>query len=161
MIEQRGRVVALSGDEARVRLGGQSGCAACDAGRGCGAGLFGRLLQRGDTEVTVVNRLGLAPGAPVTLGIAESDYLALVMALFGWPLLAALAGAALAHALAAPALGGSPWALDVATAAGGLAAGAAVLWRGRRSMPDRFTRLSLQMLAPSDDLECVSSERHP
>ena len=41
----------------QVRVGGQSGCAACDAGKGCGAGLFGKLLRRNPVELELVNEI--------------------------------------------------------------------------------------------------------
>jgi sigma-E factor negative regulatory protein RseC len=97
MIEQQGIVVALDGSSARVRLGGRSGCSVCDSGRGCGAGVFGRMLRRRPVELTLGNRLGVSPGQPVMLGLSESVYLALVARLYLLPLLAGLAGAVLGH----------------------------------------------------------------
>ncbi|MEJ2385650.1 MAG: hypothetical protein P8Y54_14930 [Xanthomonadales bacterium] len=54
MIEQQGRVTGAAGSQVRVRLGGTSGCTTCDAGRGCGAGVFGRLLQRRPVELELL-----------------------------------------------------------------------------------------------------------
>lgn len=160
MIEQRGRVTRIDGDAAQVRLGGQSGCPACDAGEGCGAGIFGRLLRRSGAEVTVANRRGARPGQSVMLGIPESTYLSLVMGLYGWPLLAALAGAVLAFQAGLPVFGDQGWRIDVAAALGGILAGGLVLYRSRRRLPQRFTRLSLEMLESPVQLDCVSADRN-
>ncbi|NIP19089.1 MAG: hypothetical protein GWM87_13730 [Xanthomonadales bacterium] len=77
---------------ARVSVGGQGGCTACDAGRGCGAGLFGRLLRRKPFELELPNKVGATAGQAVTLGMPESLFMRLVLRLYGWPLLAALTG---------------------------------------------------------------------
>jgi len=161
VIEQRGRVISLDGGDAWVRVGGQSGCPTCDSGQGCGAGLFGRLLRRSAPEVRVVNHLQVRPGQPVVLGIPEHAYLSLVMRLYGWPLLAGVAGAWFGHALAAPRAGGSVPILDLAAAAGGLLAAGIVLSLLRRSLPQRFTRLSPELLQSEHNLDCLVEDRHP
>ena len=160
MIEQQGRVVALEGDTARVRLGGQSGCAACDAGQGCGAGLFGRLLQRAPAEVQVDNTFQARTGDAVSVGMEESRYLALVMGLYGWPLVGGLLGAALAYYVGTLWLPESALLLDAVTAAGGLLVGGAWLRRSHRRLPARFTSLSLAMLEPAVHLDCASTDRN-
>ena len=137
MIAQQGRVIALSGDDAVVRIGGRSGCAACDAGKGCGAGIFGRLLNRNPVAVEVPNSIDAAIGQAVEVGIAEERFLALVGRLYAAPLIAGLMGAAggfvtgSKFGLAAPGL-------DLATLAGAILAGATTMaWvrRGLREFP--------------------------
>ena len=159
MIEQQGRVTAVEGDRARVRVGGRSGCAACDAGRGCGAGIFGRLLNRRPAEVRVVNRLGLRPGAPVRIGLSERAFLGLVMRLYGWPLLAGLGSAILAWAAISAPMGSVAWQSDLAVAAAGFLGGALALRVARRSLRRAFTRLSPVMLDAAD-LDCRPTHRH-
>jgi positive regulator of sigma E activity len=100
MIEQQGRVVREMAGNAVVMVGGQSGCPACDAGKGCGAGVFGKLLQRREMTLVLVNSLEARPGQTVILGIAENLFLRLLLRLYIWPLLAALFGAACGHYLA-------------------------------------------------------------
>jgi sigma-E factor negative regulatory protein RseC len=99
MIEQQGQVVAVSGDLASVRLGGNSGCPACDAGKGCGAGVFGRLLQRKPSILELDNTLEASAGQAVIVGLPESLFLRLVLRLYLTPVLAGLAGAASGHYL--------------------------------------------------------------
>ena len=83
MLEQQGQVVATAGGRASVRLGGQTGCAACDAGRGCGAGLFGRLLRRRPVVLEFDNHLDARCGQEVLVGLSERWFLQLV-ARFTW-----------------------------------------------------------------------------
>jgi sigma-E factor negative regulatory protein RseC len=97
MIEQQGLVVAVSGDFASVRLGGKSTCAACNAGKGCGAGIFGRLLKRKPVLLELQNGPGARVGQPVMVGLSETLFLRLVFNFYLFPLLAGLAGAAIGH----------------------------------------------------------------
>jgi len=136
LIEQQARVSRSGGATAWVRIGGQAGCTACDAGRGCGAGVFGKLLRRRPVEIEVANLIGATEGQAVRLAIAETLFLRLVARLYGWPLLAGLAGAAAAQWLSVAAGAGSAE-TDLAAAAGGLAAVAALLiLRDRTTTPD-------------------------
>lgn len=94
MIEQNVQVVRCQDDRLWVRLGSQSGCTACDNGNGCGAGLFARLLQRKPVVLELKrNDLSVKAGQMLTLAFPEQVYLKLIFASYGWPLLAALAGA--------------------------------------------------------------------
>jgi sigma-E factor negative regulatory protein RseC len=151
MIEQQGRVVAAAGARVRVRLGGTSGCTACDAGRGCGAGVFGRLLRRRPVELEFDNPVGAKPGQAVMVGLPESLFLALTLRLYLLPLLAGLAGAVVGHALAQRAgLDGA--ALDFSAALGGVVLALLALRRAHRRQiefsPDRVVKL-LRIVNPS------------
>lgn len=97
MIEQQGRIVRASDESAWVTIGPRGGCSACDAGQGCGAGLFGRLLQRKPLTVRVANPARLGVGRSVVLGIPELFFLRLVLRLYALPLVAGLAGAVFCH----------------------------------------------------------------
>jgi sigma-E factor negative regulatory protein RseC len=133
MIEQQGQVIAVSGDLARVRLGGSSGCPACDAGKGCGAGIFGRMLQRKPTVLDLDNTLDARAGQAVVLGLPESIFLRLVFRLYLTPLLAGLAGAALGHYLSIQA-GAGPAVMDGSSLLGAvMAALIGLLWSRKRS----------------------------
>lgn len=123
--------MSVSGDIARVRLGGTSGCTACDAGRGCGAGLFGRLLRRRPVVLELRNGVRAEPDEPVIVGLPESLFLGLLTRLYLLPLLAGLAGATVAH-LGASALEFGTAATDLATFAGALIAAAAVVYNNRQ-----------------------------
>jgi sigma-E factor negative regulatory protein RseC len=100
LIEQQARVLHLVGSSVRVRIGGQSGCSACDEGKGCGAGLFGRMLRRKPIEMELPNSIGASDGQAVQLGLSESLFLKLVFRLYGWPLIAALVGGAAGFSIA-------------------------------------------------------------
>ena len=65
MIEQQARVLRADDLQVVVRIGGQTGCAACDAGQGCGAGLFGKLLRRNPVELQLTNDIGASAGQSI------------------------------------------------------------------------------------------------
>lgn len=160
MIEQRGRVTELDGEHAWVKIGGQSGCPACDAGEGCGAGLFGRLLNRSEARVRIRNEACAQPGEAVVLGLDEGAYLALVLRLYGLPLVAGLGGAMLAVYLLGPRFEDALPARDLLAACGGILSAALALGIGRRQLPERFTRLSPRMLNTTQALDCAGSDRN-
>lgn len=123
MIEQNVQVVRCHGDRFWVRLGSQSGCTACDNGTGCGAGVFAKLLQRKAVIIELArNDMCIEPGQMVTLAFSEKIYLKLVLASYGWPLLAALAGALAGHGLGLW-LQFGPALIDALTLSSGLLAG--------------------------------------
>lgn len=127
MIEQNVQVVACRGGRIWVRMGSQSGCTACDNGNGCGAGVFAKLLQRKPVVLELEqNESGVKPGQMVTLAFPEQVYIKLVLASYGWPLLAALAGAFAGHGLATW-LQLGPGSIDTLTLLVGLLSGAFVM----------------------------------
>lgn len=127
MIEQSGQLMRTSDGRAWVRLGGQVGCPACDAGHGCGAGLFGRLLRRRQVEIELDNPIGAQAGQAVRVGLPETAFLALVWNAWGLPLLAGLAGSLICHQILVPMAVGHAL-RDAATLAAGIAA-AVLAWR--------------------------------
>jgi len=100
MIEQQGQVVSVDRGRVAVRLGGSSGCTTCDAGKGCGAGVFGRLLRRRPVVLDFNDELHSRVGQPVIVGLPETLLLRLVFRFYLLPLVAGLAGAAFGHYLA-------------------------------------------------------------
>jgi len=116
MIEQNVQVVRCAEERIWVRMGSQSGCTACDNGNGCGAGVFAKLLQRKPAIIEL-------PRQQVdVLAFPEQVYLKMVLAYYGWPLVVALIGAAVAYGLGAWLQLGAVT-LDVITLLGGLLAG--------------------------------------
>jgi positive regulator of sigma E activity len=102
MIEQNVQVLQCSDEQLKVRLGAQAGCTACDSGMGCGAGLFAKLIQRKPVVLELArNDIEVKEGQMLTLAFPEQLYLKLVIASYGWPLLASLAGAFAGHSAAA------------------------------------------------------------
>jgi len=123
MIEQNVQVVRCTEQNVWVRLGSQSGCTACDNGKGCGAGVFAKLLQRKPAIIELPRQgVDIEPGQMVTLAFPEQVYLRMVLTYYGWPLLAALAGAAAAFTLGNRLQMGSVM-LDAVTLLGGVLAG--------------------------------------
>jgi len=119
MIEQQGRVLRVEAGRASITFQAVSGCPACDAGKGCGAGVFGRLVQRKPMTLVLDEQPGLTPGQAVMVGIPEAYFLRLLVKLYLAPVLAGLAGAILGHYLAMLwSLQG--FALDLAALAGAL-----------------------------------------
>ena len=137
MIEQQGKVIAAEAGQISVRLGASTGCSACDAGKGCGAGVFGRLLQRKPVTLDFENSIGAQPGQAVMVGLPEALFMTLVMRLYAWPILAGLTGAVLGY-LVANGLGADRWVSDVASLSGGVIAAAQVM-RWVRKRPVEFS----------------------
>ena len=132
MIEQQGQVVSVSPERVSVRLGGNSGCSVCDAGNGCGAGIFGRLLNRKAVVLDLNNGLDSRVGQVVIVGLPESLLLRLVFRLYMLPLVAGLAGAVLGHYIAVRIDAGDVL-VDGAALLGAVLAGASALtWNHKR-----------------------------
>lgn len=94
MIEQNVHVLQCNDERVWVRMGSQTGCTACDNGQGCGAGLFAKLLQRKPVVLELArNDVDVEAGQMLTLAFPEQLFMKLVLTSYGWPLLAALAGA--------------------------------------------------------------------
>lgn len=145
MIEQQGRIVAAADGRARVRLGGMSGCPSCDQGKGCGAGIFGRMLRRHPVELELENGIGASDGQGVMVGISERIYLRLVARFYLLPLLAGLTGAAVAYYLSrflTVSQGGS----DVVSLVGGIACAAAAVIRNRKVSAEFPERIIVHLL---------------
>lgn len=140
MIEQQGKVVAIANGRAKVRLGGMSGCPSCDAGKGCGAGVFGRLLRRNPVELELENGINASDGQAVMVGISEGIFLRFITRFYLVPVLAGLTGAGIGYYLSVLMESGHAGS-DAITLLGGLACGAAtVLWnrKARMEFPEAF-----------------------
>jgi len=157
MIEQQGQVVELADGKARVRIGGRSGCPACDAGKGCGAGVFGRLLQRRPVVLELDNQVNAMCGQAVMVGLPEALFLNLISRLYLLPLLAGLGGAVIGHYLGG-AWAVSPGATDLLTLLFALMSGAAVIrWNNKLSgeFPANVTVHMLRVV----DIEKLENEQ--
>lgn len=157
MIEQQGQAVSESAGRVRVRLGGRSGCAACEAGRGCGAGVFGKLLKRRAIELEFDNRVGARSGQAVIVGVPEALFLGLVTRFYLFPLLAGLAGAGLGHYLGLRLGVGAGWS-DALALLAGLLAGAWVLRRGRAGPMDFSRGYTVHLLRVADQPDSIDDK---
>lgn len=140
MIEQQGRIVGVEDGLARVRLGGTSGCPSCDEGKGCGAGIFGRLLKRNPVELELENSIGASDGQAVMVGIPERIYLRLAARFYLLPLFAGLVGAAAVFYLSGL-MALSQGAADAASLVGGMGCAAVTVVRNRKvstEFPETF-----------------------
>ena len=159
MIEQQGQVTAVSGNLASVRLGGNSGCSACDAGRGCGAGIFGRLLRRKPAVLNLDNAINARIGQPVVVGLPESVFLRLVFHFYLLPLLAGLAGAVLGHYLSVTNQWGPSVTDGIALLGAMVGAAIALLWNRMRNR--EFPRINavhlLREINRANEDRCVGS----
>ena len=123
MIEQNVQVVRCEDERLWVRLGTRTGCPACADGIGCGAGLFARLLQHKPVVMELPrNGLSIEQGQMLTLAFPEQVYIKLVVNTYGWPLLAAWAGAYAGYSLSTG-LDFGPVMVDAGTLVSGLIAG--------------------------------------
>jgi len=154
LIEQQGKVLSAAGNRVSVRLGASSGCSACDAGKGCGAGVFGRLLQRQPVEMDFENTVGAEEGQAVIVGLPEVLFLSLVLRLYLYPLVAGLLGAVAGFFLASRVFSAGAW-IDLSTLASAVIAAASVL-RRNRSRPVEFPhKIAVHLLRT---VECKVSE---
>lgn len=147
MISQQGQVVARKDDRLEVRIGASFGCPACDAGKGCGAGIFGRLLKNRPVSVQVPNEIDARVGDAVQVGIAESGFLTLVLRLYAFPLVSGLVGIALGYASArAFALGSL--ASDLSGLVGGFVLGSIAVIHSRARLREFPLEMAVNLLPP-------------
>jgi sigma-E factor negative regulatory protein RseC len=91
-VEVWATVVAVEGDQARVRLE-ESGCGRCGGPGGCGGRLGGRLDCATGPIYRVSNPAGSVAGERVRVILPGSSVRRSAMAAYAYPLLALLAGA--------------------------------------------------------------------
>lgn len=122
MIEEQGRVLAISGRFAEVQTQRRGLCGLCAVQGACGTALLGRLLGRRPVQFRALNQAHARVGDRVLIGISEEGLLAAASAAYLGPILALIAGALLGEAL------GGPFA-DVASLFGaGLGFTLAIVW---------------------------------
>ncbi len=97
MIEQKVKVVKLFSDMAICESLSRTGCAKCEAGEGCGGGVFSKLFGSKTYQIEVLNKLQLQPGEKVTIGISESAITFGSLLLYFVPLLGLILGALIAE----------------------------------------------------------------
>ena len=151
MIEQHVQVIRCQGERMWVRMGSQSGCSACDNGKGCGAGLFSKLLRRKPVVIELErDNMEIEAGQMLTLAFPERVFIRLVLASYGWPLLAGLAGAVLGHSLCVW-LQVEAMMVDLGTLVGALSVGGAALRliRNRTDFELIFNTLQTTLYYPS------------
>jgi len=151
MIEQNVQVLRCENERIWVRMGTQSGCTACDNGKGCGAGIFAKLVQRKPVILELArNDMKVKAGQMLTLAFPEQVYMKLVFASYGWPLIGALTGALAGYSLGVW-LQFRPVLIDAVT----LTAGVLTAWfvmrffRTRKTVESIFDTLEMTVCIPS------------
>lgn len=71
MIEQTVKIVAIDGKEVWVESLSQTGCARCDAGQGCGGGVFSKLFGQKQYRMKIFNSLDADLEQNVVIGIPD------------------------------------------------------------------------------------------
>lgn len=99
MIQERARVLRVEGDTAWLRCESQAGCQRCAEGRGCGGGLFSRLLRGRLQEIPVEITEPVKTDDWVMLGLDPAAVQNAALLMYGLPLFLLLLGAALGDAL--------------------------------------------------------------
>ncbi len=102
MIENLAVVVEKHGDCVRLSTASPTGCARCDAGEGCGGGVFGKLIASRLRGLELRDpQLNLQTGQFVMLGLEEGVFLRATILTYFFPLLLLLIGAGLLRSLGA------------------------------------------------------------
>ena len=99
MIQERARVLRIADDVAWVRCETQAGCQRCAEGRGCGGGIFARLLGDRLQEIPVKMTDAVQPDDWVMVGLEPAAVQNAAFLMYGLPLLLLLLGAVLGDAM--------------------------------------------------------------
>ena len=153
MIENLAIVVERQGSQVRLATASQTGCARCDAGEGCGGGVFGKLIRRRLRGLLLDDQgLELKPGQHVVLGIESGVFIKAAALIYLLPLLGLLGAAMLAR------FGGGTDAWVALSGVAGLLAGAWAGPRFRRVYIDaRLQPRVLRRATTSDMSVCATS----
>jgi len=152
MIEQNVQVLRCDNERLWVRMGTRSGCSACDNGKGCGAGLFAKLIRHKPVILELArNQIKVEAGQMLTLAFPEQVYMQLVFVSYGWPLLAALAGALAGYSLGTW-LHFGPVLIDAVTLSGGVLAAWLIMrfFRSRKTEEGILNSMDMSICVPSN-----------
>lgn len=93
-LRQRLRVAGVQGGMVRLQADRLSGCAACAARAGCGAGALADLVEAGPLEISLPDTGGIAPGDKVIVTLPGGAFLGAAGLAYLVPPLALVLGAA-------------------------------------------------------------------
>lgn len=146
MILERARVVRCEDGRVWVSSESQSGCRRCAEGRGCGGGVFARLLGDRLRYIRIDSNETFAPGDIVMIGLDERALLAGAFLAYLVPVIGLLLGALLTSRIATG---------DAAVMLGaGVGFTLALLWlrrhAARHAADPRFEPRIVQRLAPDE-----------
>ena len=96
-----GTIISLtpvtSGRTAAIDIDGGAVCSRCASGKGCGAGLFGAGSGQRRLDATLPAGAEWQVGDRVSIELQPKNMLAAAAIVYGWPLLGAVGGAAVAY----------------------------------------------------------------
>lgn len=152
MIQERARVLWLAGDVAWVRCESLAGCQRCAEGRGCGGGIFARLLGDRLQEIPVKTTDTVRPDDWIMVGLEPAAVQNAAFLMYGLPLILLMLGAILGDVA-----GGD--AAAFAGAALGLGGGFLLARRlaGTGGMSARYQPVMLRRLDPGEP--CPAADR--
>jgi sigma-E factor negative regulatory protein RseC len=93
MIEERGRVIAILGDQARITAERRRACGQCNVSNACGTSLLERVFGRHPVELLARNPIGAQIGDEVVVGLSEQGLLRIAAAAYLVPILGLIIGA--------------------------------------------------------------------
>ncbi len=99
MIEQTVKVVAVKDDTVWVESLARHGCARCEAGQGCGGGIFAKLFGDKQFRMEISNSLLLKEGDNVVIGIPENSVTTASLWAYLLPLMGLLLGAVMGNSM--------------------------------------------------------------
>ncbi|MTW21734.1 SoxR reducing system RseC family protein [Allochromatium palmeri] len=117
MIEERGQVIAIVGDQVRITAERRSACGQCSVNNACGTSLLERVFGRHPVELLARNPIGAQVGDEVVVGLSEEGFLRTAAAAYLMPILGLIIGASLGERFG----GAHPQAASVLGALAGLA----------------------------------------
>lgn len=110
MIEEQGRVIDVTADQAWVQTIKSSTCAGCKAKKGCGHHLLAAGKGSGEAvHIRVPLSMPLQVGDQVTIGIPEQALISAALWVYGLPMLLLFVGAALGQWLPVGDYDGALW----------------------------------------------------
>ncbi len=152
MIENLTIVVERQGKQVRLAAASLTGCARCDAGEGCGGGVFGKLIRRRLQGLMLDDQgLNLQVGQHVVLGIEPGVFVKATALIYLLPLIGLITAAAAVSAVGMT---------DAWVSVGGISGLLAGAWLGpriRRSYIDNQFQPHVLRRAAATDMQVCGS----
>lgn len=87
MMEEKARVVAISGDIITVESLIKSACSGCQNIDNCGSGQVSKALPKKRLSVNILSQLPVKVGDEVMIGLSEKHLLSVAWQVYLWPLI--------------------------------------------------------------------------
>ncbi len=99
MIEQTVKIIRISAGKATGESLSKSGCARCEAGEGCGGGIFSKLFGNKTFHIELQNQLNANIGEHIVIGLSERALTLGSLLLYLIPLIGLVFGAVIGDQL--------------------------------------------------------------